>query len=133
MFIDPIKGYYLEKTIKYTTFFQIVTTLYILVKTLIIGNSPIIYYYTRMSKNLFLVLVILQCAINLYLLSSQAKNPKRWKAYFLLLSTILVSSIKIKKHSYSMAIEVIGVLLVLSCICVIIATHNYLKNVKRNS
>lgn len=133
MIVHPIKGYYLEKTIKYTTFFQIVTTSYILIKTLITGKSSIIYYYEPMDKSLYLLLVILQCAISLCLLSSQAKNPKRWKACLLLLSTIFVSSIIIKKHSYSIGIDIIGVLLVLSCISIIITTHNYLKKVNRNS
>ncbi len=65
MSLHPIKGYHLEKAIRYTAFFQIATTLYILVTTIIAGQSPIIYYSDSMDKNLYLILIIMQCFISL--------------------------------------------------------------------
>lgn len=133
MSVHPIKGYHLEKTIRYTIFFQIATTLYILVRTIITGQSAFIYYSHSMDMKIYLLLILLQCVVSLYLLNSQGKNPNYWKACFLLLSTIFISSIKIKSHSYSIVLDIIGVLLVLSCISVIITTHNYLKKIEKAS
>lgn len=130
--IHPIKGYHLEKAVRYTIFFQIATTLYILVTTIIAGQSPIIYYSDSMSKNLYLILIITQCSVSLFLLNSQGKSPKRWKAWLLLLSTLFVCSIEIKSHSYSIELDIIGILFVISCICVIITTHNYLSKIKKD-
>lgn len=132
MSVHPIKGYHLEKAIRYTTFFQIATTLYILVTTIIAGQSSIIYYSDSMDKNLYLILIIMQCSISLFLLNSQGKKTKYWKAWLLLLSTLFVCSIEIKSHSYSIQLDLIGILLVLSCIFVIITTHNYLRKIKKD-
>ncbi|MGG5342503.1 hypothetical protein IGI58_001542 [Enterococcus sp. AZ020] len=131
MFIDPIKGYYLEKTIKYTIFFQVLTTIYIFVKTIITKHSSIIYHNVSMNIYLYLIVIVLQCIFSLYLLNSQGKNPKHWKAWVLLLSTICLGSYNIKKYSQSVEIDLIGILLIISYICVIFTTYTYLKKFKK--
>jgi hypothetical protein len=125
--IDPIKGYYLEKAINSTTFLQIVTTIYVLIKTIVTKQSAIIYHGRPINIYLYLVVVLIQCGISLYLLSTQDKNPKRWKSWVLLMVTLFVGSANIEKHRFGIGMDLVGILLVISCIYLIVTTHSYLK------
>lgn len=137
MLIHPIKGYYLEKMIAYTRFFQIVTTLYLFAKTMINNESSISYNDKFMGQNWiwYFVFIPIQCAISLYLLSIQGKNPKRWLAWLLLLVVLSASTVQIYNSRYFservIYLDIPTIFLVFSCLGLIGTTYNYLKTIRK--
>ena len=134
MEIDPIEGYSLDDSIKYTYALQCLTTFYSLASIVWSGGLLLL---NEAPQSLFILVTIyvLQFLSVIILLKSMSKKPKRWKAWTIFISSWFSGNISLTYTRHEMgfyfSLNIFGIILGLSILLLIFRTHRYLRRMKK--